>query len=328
MYDIFGQRYTERMKLFQIYIDILLQIVTIRIGYPKKDYFFMKKTFITTLLMLVSCMFLKADAMIVVDYLGPTASYPMGVERNLIINSDDGGDYDIAVRPLDDALVRSDGEVRIPLEHVYINNTHEDIFMRYNEYSTVFKSLEMNGMSKNMVAKVRDYGVVPAGVYNLNFEIQAVDAETRNVVTTSSFNLQFIVPVEQKLGVPGQKPRINVDVKDAFAVNKKIVSETNPQVYVTSNTDWVLVLRNDYSGEQPGYYYVRTVSASPNVTQRLQERVRVEEGKEIIIARGKAPANNEYVSVEYSVEGMDGQILKPGDFKTGMKYILRQYRGQ
>lgn len=284
----------------------------------------MKKMFITTLLTFVSCLCLKADAMIVVDYLGPTAVSPLGVERNLIINSSDGGEYDIAVRPLEDALVRNDGEVRIPLEYVYINNTHEDIYMRYDEYSTIFKGLTMSGRSKNMVAKVRNYGVVPAGIYNLSFEIQAVDTETRNVVETSSFNLQFVVPVVQNIGFHAQKPRINVDVADAFSINKKITSETNSQVYITSNSDWVLLLRNDYLGEQPGDYYVRTVAASGNVLERLQDRVRVEEGKEIIIAKGKAPANNEYVSVEYSVEGSNNEILKPGEFRTGMKYILRE----
>ena len=316
------------MKLFQTCVEILLQIVTIRIEYSKEKLFFMKRLFITTLLTFVSCLFLKADAMIVVDYLGPTASYPMGVERNLIINSDDGGEYDIAVRPLDDALVRNDGEVRIPLEYLYINNTHEDIYMRYNEYSTIFRRLTMGGVSKSMIAKVRGYGIVPAGVYNLTFEIQAVDSDTRNVAMTSSFNLQFIVPVEQKIGFHTQKPIINVGVQDVFATNKKIPSETNPQVYVTSNTDWVLLLRNDYSGEQPGYYYVRTVAASPNVRERLQERTRVEEGKEIIIAKGKAPANNEYVAVEYSVEGKDGNILTPGEYTNNMRYILREDRGQ
>ncbi len=286
----------------------------------------MKKTFITTLLALLLCLCLKADAMIVVDYLGPTATSPMGVERTLIINSNEGGEYDIAVRPLDNALVRSDGEVRIPLEYVYINNTHEDIYLRYDEYATIFKHLSLDGMAKNMVAKVRDYGVVPSGVYNLNFEIQVIDSETRNVVTASSFNLQFVVPVEQKIGFNSQKPRINVGVNDAFAVNKKIAAETNPQVYVTSNADWVLLLRNDYSGDQPGYYYVRTVAASPNVIERLQDRVRVEEGKEIVIARGKAPANNEYVSVEYAIKGTNNQILKPGDFSNNMRFILREDR--
>jgi len=189
----------------------------------------MKKMFITTLLTFVSCLCLKADAMIVVDYLGPTAVSPLGVERNLIINSSDGGEYAIAVRPLEDALVRNDGEVRIPLEYVYINNTHEDIYMRYDEYSTIFKGLTMSGRSKNMVAKIRNYGVVPAGIYNLSFEIQAVDTETRNVVETSSFNLQFVVPVVQNIGFHAQKPRINVDVADAFSINKKITSETNSQ---------------------------------------------------------------------------------------------------
>ena len=287
----------------------------------------MKKTFITTLFILLSCLCLKADAMLAVDYLGPTSTSPLGVERTLIINDSTGGEYDIAVRPLDDALVSNDGEVRIPLQYVFINNTHEDLFMRYNEYSTIFRRVELGGMSRNMVAKVRNYGVVPAGIYNLNFEIQMVDPDTREVVETGSFNLQFVVPVEQKIGFHSQKPRINVGVEEAFATNKKITSENNPQVYVTSNADWVLLLRNDYSGEQPGYYYVRTVGASPNVRERLQDRVRLEEGKEIIIAKGKAPANNEYVSVEYSVEGKDGQILTPGEFANHMRYILRQDRG-
>lgn len=286
----------------------------------------MKKTFITLLLTFVSCLFLKAEAMMVVDYIGPTAVSPLGVERNLIINSDDGGEYDIAVRPLDDALVRNDGEVRIPLEYVFINNTHEDIYMRRDEYSTIFKRVVMGGMSRNMVAKVRNYGVVPSGVYNLNFEIQAVDSDTREVVMTSSFNLQFIVPVVQQIGFHSQKPRINVGVEDAFKTNKMITSENNSQVYITSNSDWVLLLRNDFSGEQPGDYYVRTVAGSPNVTERLQDRVRVEEGKEIIIARGKGPANNEYISVEYALIGNNNQILKPGDYRNEMRFILREDR--
>lgn len=288
----------------------------------------MKKLLVTTLLILAGSFLSKADAMIVVDYLGPTASYPTGVERNLIINSDDSGEYDIAIRPLDDALTRTDGGVRIPLEYVYFNNTHEDIYMRYQEFSTLFNRVTMGGMTQSMVAKVRNYGVVPAGVYNLNFEIQAIDSDAQVVKSTSHFNLQFVVPVEQKIGFHSQRPKINVDVKDAFAKNKKISSENSPQVFVNSNADWVLVLRNDFSGEQPGDYYVRTVGSSANVRERLQERTRIEEGKEIVIAKGKAPANNEYVSVEYSVEGRNGEILKPGNYANNMRYILREDRGQ
>lgn len=280
------------------------------------------------MLILLSFICLRAEAMIAVDYVGPTSSTPLGVERTLIINSNDNGEYDIAVRPLEDALVRNDGQVRIPIEYLYINNTHEDIYMRRDEYSTVFKRLTMGGVSRNMTAKVRGYGAVPAGVYNLNFEIQAVDPDTRIVKFTSSFNLQFVVPIEQKISFRSERPRITVNVNDAFASNKKIASETNPQVFIDSNTDWVLLVRNDYVEEQPGYFYVRTVSASPNVNERLQERVRLEEGKEIVIAKGKAPATNEYVAVEYSVEGKDGKHLKPGEYNNRLKYILREDRGQ
>ena len=98
---------------------------------------------------------------------------------------------------------------------------------------------------------------------------------------------------------------------------------------VSRNADAsVLLLKNQYSGDQPGYYYVRTVGASANVRERLQDRVRIEEGKEIVIAKGKAPANNEYVSVEYSVVGKDGELLKPGDYTNSLRYVLREDRGQ
>ena len=287
----------------------------------------MKKKLITMMLAFAGCLFLKADAMIAVDYLGPTASYPMGVERNLIINSDDGGDYDIALRPLDDALVRNDGKVRIPLQYLYINNTHEDIFLRYDEFSTIFRRITMGGIPASMIARVRGYGMVPAGVYNLNFEIQAVDPDTRVVQMSSNFNLQFIVPVEQKFGYQTERSRINVGMNDVFAVNKKIASDINPQIYINSNTDWVMLLRPDFSGEQPGYYYVRTLGGSGNVTYRLQERARIEEGKDIVLAKGKAPANNEYVTVEYSVEGKNGEHLKPGEYINRMRYILREDKG-
>ena len=286
----------------------------------------MKKiTLITTILLF---MVLQANATVVIDTMGPTASYPTGVERNFIINSNESGEFDIALRPLEDALVRNDGKVRIPLEYLFINNTHEDIYMRYNEFSTIFHRITLGGFAQSMIVKVRNYGVVPAGVYNMNFEVQAIDPDTKIVKATSNFNLQFIVPVEQKIGFQAQKPRIKVESSDVFAKNKLITSENCPQVFITSNADWVLLLKNPYSGDQPGYYYVRTVGASANVRERLQDRVRIEEGKEIVIAKGKAPANNEYVSVEYSIVGKDGQILKPGDYTNNMRYVLREDKGQ
>ena len=73
-----------------------------------------------------------------------------------------------------------------------------------------------------------------------------------------------------------------------------------------------------------GNYYIRTVTASANVGERLQERVLLQEGKEIILAKGKAPANNEYVSVEYSVETKDGKFLPAGNYDNKVRYILRE----
>lgn len=283
----------------------------------------MKKLLITALF--AFCLSAPSEAsFVIVDYQGDTVVRQQNIERNLIINSDDGGVYNIAVRPLDDAVRSSDGKVSIPLNNLYINNTREDVYLRYNEYSNIFDALTMGGVAKNMTAKIRDFGMVPAGTYSINFEVQATDVDTNQIASTTTFNLQFIVPSIQEISLHGEVPRITVGASDAFNKNKKIANETSPLVYINSNCDWELSVNADNFGDRAGNYYIRTVTASANVGERLQERVLLQEGKEIILAKGKAPANNEYVSVEYSVETKDGKFLPAGNYDNKVRYILRE----
>ena len=283
----------------------------------------MKKLLITALF--AFCLSAPSEASyVIVDYQGDTVVRQQNIERNLIINSDDGGVYNIAVRPLDDAVRSSDGKVSIPLNNLYINNTREDVYLRYNEYSNIFDALTMGGVAKNMTAKIRDFGMVPAGTYSINFEVQATDVDTNQIASTTTFNLQFIVPSIQEISLHGEVPKITIGASDAFEKNKKITNETSPLVYINSNCDWELSVNADNFGERAGNYYIRTVTASANVGERLQERVLLQEGKEIILAKGKAPANNEYVSVEYSVESKDGKFIPAGNYDNKVRYILRE----
>lgn len=283
----------------------------------------MKKLLITALF--AFCLSAPSEAsFVIVDYQGDTVVRQQNIERNLIINSDDGGVYNIAVRPLDDAVRSSDGKVSIPLNNLYINNTREDVYLRYNEYSNIFDALTMGGVAKNMTAKIRDFGMVPAGTYSINFEVQATDVDTNQIASTTTFNLQFIVPSIQEISLHGEVPKITIGASDAFNKNKKIANETSPLVYINSNCDWELSVNADNFGDRAGNYYIRTVTASANVGERLQERVLLQEGKEIILAKGKAPANNEYVSVEYSVETKDGKFLPAGNYDNKVRYILRE----
>ena len=283
----------------------------------------MKKLLITALF--AFCLSAPSEASyVIVDYQGDTVVRQQNIERNLIINSDDGGVYNIAVRPLDDAVRSSDGKVSIPLNNLYINNTREDVYLRYNEYSNIFDALTMGGVAKNMTAKIRDFGMVPAGTYSINFEVQATDVDTNQIASTTTFNLQFIVPSIQEISLHGEVPKITIGASDAFEKNKKITNETSPLVYINSNCDWELSVNADNFGDRAGNYYIRTVTASANVGERLQERVLLQEGKEIILAKGKAPANNEYVSVEYSVETKDGKFIPAGNYDNKVRYILRE----
>ena len=95
----------------------------------------MKKLLLTTILAtMIACV--PADSsMVLLDYIGETLVTTNNIERTLIVNSDDGKLYNIALRPLDDAIVSADGKTSIPLEYLFINNTREDVFLKYNEYS-------------------------------------------------------------------------------------------------------------------------------------------------------------------------------------------------
>lgn len=275
-------------------------------------------------------LFLTAQAeasLVIIDYQGDTVVRQQTIERNLIINSDDGAAYNIAVRPLDEAVRSSDGKVSIPLNNLYINNTREDVYLRYNEYSNIFDGLSMGGVAKNMTAKIRDFGMVPAGTYSINFEVQATDIESQTIASTTTFNLQFVVPVNQEISLHNEIPKITVSAADAFNKSKKVTTETFPMVYINSNCDWELSINADNFGDTAGNYYIRSVSSSSGVTERLQERVLLQPGKEIILAKGKAPADNEFVSVEFSLETKDGKFIPAGNYDNRIKYILRELEG-
>ena len=96
-------------------------------------------------------------------------------------------------------------------------------------------------------------------------------------------------------------------------------------IYIRSNTDWILTLDPKNLEETQGKMYVRTTSGSGKVTSRLQEQAYVTPGgSEIILARGVAPAENEYVSVEFSIENPDEGVIPAGEYVNKIKYILRE----
>ena len=284
----------------------------------------MKKIFtIITFTLLFTCMSVNAS-MVMLDYFGETHVTSNNIERTLIVNSDDGKSYNIAMRPLDEAVISSDGKTIIPLEHLFLNNNREDVYLKYNEYSNVIWGSTMEDIPRSMTAKIKEYGIIPAGVYSINFEVQATDVETQEIVSTSSFNLQFIVPVMHELNFYSNEPQIKISTENAFSRNLRIANEMSPILYVRSNTDWVLTLDTSEFDNSVGNYYVKTVSASEKVTSRLEEHALIIPNREIILARGKAPAQNEFVSVEFSIENADGKIIPAGNYTNKIKYVLRE----
>lgn len=284
----------------------------------------MKKLLLTTtLIFALSC--IKANAsMVVLDYMGETLVTTNNIERPLIVNSDDGKSYNIAVRPLQECITNNAGDYTIPLEYLFINNTREDVYLKYNEYSNLFEDMIMDGVPRIMTAKIKEHGIVPAGVYSINMEVQAIDIETREIASNTTFNLQFVVPVLHELNTYTDEPKINITAKDAFKPAYKIANEVSPMIYIRSNTDWVLTLDATDFDDEIGNYYVRTTAGSSKVTTRLTEKALIVPDREIILARGKAPAQNEFVAVEFSIENRDGKVIPAGNYQNRIKYILRE----
>ena len=135
----------------------------------------MKKLLLTTITAIaLSCVSVDAS-MVILDYFGETLVTTNNIERTLLVNSDDGKSYNVAVRPLEEAITSHDGKVSIPLEYLFINNTREDVYLKYNEYSNLFEDMIMDGVPRIMTAKIKEHGIVPAGIYSLNLEVQAID---------------------------------------------------------------------------------------------------------------------------------------------------------
>lgn len=284
----------------------------------------MKKLLLTTIMAFTLACVPVDSSMVLLDYIGETLVTTNNIERTLIVNSDDGRAYNIAIRPLEEDIKNVDGTYTIPLENFFINNTREDVFFKYNEYSNVFFDTTMDGAPRNMTAKIKDCGVVPAGTYSLLLEVQASDVATGEIASTTSFNLQFIVPILHELNLYSEDTKIIVSSSDAFKPSHKTASENAPMIYIRSNTDWILSLDTTDFGETIGNYYVRTTSASSKVTSRLQERALIIPNREIILARGKAPADNEFVAVELSVENPSNGALKAGEYLNRIRYVLRE----
>ena len=284
----------------------------------------MKKLLLTTIMAFALSSVPADSSMVLLDYIGETLVTTNNIERTLIVNSDDGKQYNVAIRPLEESIQNTDGSVSIPLEYLFINNTKEDVYLRYNEYSNIFYDTVMDGVPRNMTAKIKNYGIVPAGTYSILLEVQAIDIQTAEIASMSSFNLQFIVPIVHELNNYSEDTKIKVSSANAFKPSHKTASEVAPMVYVRSNTDWVLSIDTSEFGETIGNYYVKTTSASPNVTSRLQEPALIIPNREIILARGKAPADNEFVAIEFSVENPAKGAYKSGEYVNRIKYVLRE----
>ena len=312
------------MIFIQITIEVLLQIVTIRVDIPKKKIFMKKVLFTTLMATMLSC--IRVDAtMISVDYIGETYVTSNNIERSLIVNSDDGGRYNIAIRPLEEAIIGSDGKTTIPLEYLFFNNTKEDVYVKYNEYSNLFFGAEMDGVPRNVVAKIKEYGVVPAGTYTITLEVQATNVDTEEIAATINFPLQFIVYPMHQITTYAETPKITLNSKNVFVKNKKIANDNSPIVYIRSNTNWILLLDTKNFEETKEKWFVRTTSGTDKVVSRLQEHARIiPGGSEIILARGVAPADNEQVTVEFSIENPQEGVIDAGDYPFKVKYILRE----
>ena len=286
----------------------------------------MKKVLLTSLIALMLSCAQAFAADMAVQYLTETLTNGNTISRNFTMRSSDGANYRIEMTPLDEAITSSDGTTTIPItnENFYVHNTREDVFFKFNEASLVTDGVDLDSESLSLMAVIKDYGIVPAGTYTLRMAIHATNLESNETIDTS-FNFEFIIPVDHVIGLGPDIPKISVSASDVFKKTDKITNESTSMINIRSNTDWILTLDARKMEEFQGKLYVRTTAGSDKVSSRLQEYALITPGtSEIILARGAAPAENEYVSVEYSMENPTEGAIPAGEYFYKVKYLLTE----
>ena len=289
----------------------------------------MKKTIITLLILFSTLFCLKANAVsIVVDNsLYNTTVQANGVSRAFIMRIDEGGQYDVVFKPLSDELTGSNG-VNIPISYMYINNNSEDLYMRYQEETFLYRNQSfIDNDTKVLTAKILNYGMVPAGNYSISMQFTVYEANTEIQVATGVYEMMFIVPVTQTITFGAGQPTINVINENAFRTSGKVSTTTTPLITIHSNCDWELLADGTEMGDTVGNYYIKVSGASSGVLEKLVSDTKLNDVSSIVIARGRGPANGETLTMKYSVESKDGKFLKAGQYNNAIKYTLREYGG-
>ena len=290
----------------------------------------MKKTFITALIFFSTLFGLKAEAASVVidSSVYNTVTQANGIQRSFLLKIDDGGQYDVVFKPLNDELIGSNG-VNIPLNYVYINNNTEDLYMRYMQETFLYKNTEFfDGATKVLTAKVLNYGIVPAGNYTLNTQFTIYQSNTLNQVATGVYDLRFVVLPEQNITFGVEQSTINVTPDKAFNKAGKVYTTTQPTIIVTSNCPWELIADTSSFGDAVGNYYIKVKNATEGVTEKLMTETQISGSTApIVIARGKGPANGEIITMQYGLESKDGKIIHSGDYSNTIRYTIREYGG-
>lgn len=289
----------------------------------------MKKTLITALISLfftLSCVSANAASIVIDGAVYNTVIQANGAERSFLMKIDEGGRYDVVFKPLSDELTGTNG-INIPLSYLYMNNNTEDLYMRYNEETFLYKNHDfLDNDTKSLTLKVLNYGMVPAGTYTLNTQFTVYEADTQTQIATCVYMLQLIVLNNQSMTFGVERPTISVAPENAFKKTGKIYTTTQPTVIVNSNCDWELVLDPTGFGDAVGNYFVRVTNATSGVKEKLQTETQINNSG-IVIARGEAPANGEIITLQYGIESKDGDIIKNGTYENTLRYILREYGG-
>ncbi len=284
----------------------------------------MKKLLLTTFIVLGFAV--PANAFdLVVEHQSETFVGSNGcvVERTLNIRSNETGRYDITIKPLESTLDNTAGTVQIPMANVFVNNMSEDLPMIAQTETNLYQGVNIeNSLPQIATIRVKDYGVVPAGTYMLNFELQATNLDTAEV-RVSPFTLMLVIPVTQSVETRTPTAIITLTSENAFKKNESTSNEVAPMVYVNSNTPWELSLNTDNLVATDRNYYIRVVNSSSDMTT-LTEKVLLEPAREYILATSTLPANGAYVTVEFSMEGKDGKIIKVGTVDNVLRYIVRE----
>lgn len=221
--------------------------------------------------------------------------------------------------------------VRIPVSQVYLNDETDTFQLVYNSEVVLVNrvTIFIGVIQQPYNVRIPNAGNLPPGTYVANLRFRLTQLGILNDIET--FQMQFVIPTNQKISTITNPVNINFTVSDVFNPSASVVNAITPRVSLFSNTAWTAILDTTGIGTLKGNYYYQVVNATSGVNLASSAKTQILPNTQYTLATGNATvtqpvggvSTNQYMDIQYSAQNASAQFMPEGVFTNYVKYVMQ-----